>query len=37
MFLFKKDVHVFALEKNTQSGQRFYLVTTYKELWFYYT
>ncbi|NXV12421.1 PRIPO protein, partial [Cepphus grylle] len=33
----KEDVHVFALEKITQSGQRFYLVTTYKELWFYYT
>ncbi|XP_052635772.1 DNA-directed primase/polymerase protein isoform X3 [Harpia harpyja] len=33
----KEDVHVFALEKNTQSGQRFYLVTTYKELWFYYS
>ncbi|NWU64271.1 PRIPO protein, partial [Pterocles burchelli] len=33
----KEDVHVFALEKNTQSQQRFYLVTTYKELWFYYT
>ncbi|XP_076192546.1 DNA-directed primase/polymerase protein isoform X2 [Aptenodytes patagonicus] len=33
----KEDAHVFALEKNTQSGQRFYLVTTYKELWFYYT
>ncbi|XP_009909170.2 DNA-directed primase/polymerase protein [Dryobates pubescens] len=33
----KEDVHVFALEKNTQSGQRLYLVTTYKELWFYYT
>ncbi|KAJ7404761.1 DNA-directed primase/polymerase protein isoform X6 [Pitangus sulphuratus] len=33
----KEDVHVFALEKNTQSGQRFYLVTSYKELWFYYT
>ncbi|NXD70187.1 PRIPO protein, partial [Eolophus roseicapillus] len=32
-----KDVHVFALEKNTQSGQRFYLVTSYEELWFYYT
>ncbi|NWT10684.1 PRIPO protein, partial [Vireo altiloquus] len=31
-----EDVHVFALEKNTQNGQRFYLVTTYKELWFYY-
>ncbi|NWH74946.1 PRIPO protein, partial [Piaya cayana] len=33
----KEDVHVFALENSTQSGQRFYLVTTYKELWFYYT
>ncbi|NXI56881.1 PRIPO protein, partial [Chloroceryle aenea] len=33
----KEEVHVFALEKNTKSGQRFYLVTTYKELWFYYT
>ncbi|NXW70325.1 PRIPO protein, partial [Hirundo rustica] len=33
----QEDVHVFALEKNTRSGQRFYLVTTYKELWFYYT
>ncbi|NWW21938.1 PRIPO protein, partial [Falcunculus frontatus] len=33
----QEDVHVFALEKNTQNGQRFYLVTTYKELWFYYT
>ncbi|KFP85035.1 Coiled-coil domain-containing protein 111, partial [Acanthisitta chloris] len=33
----EEDVHVFALEKSTQSGQRFYLVTTYKELWFYYT
>ncbi|NXM70483.1 PRIPO protein, partial [Serilophus lunatus] len=33
----QEDVHVFALEKNTQRGQRFYLVTTYKELWFYYT
>ncbi|NXC03064.1 PRIPO protein, partial [Orthonyx spaldingii] len=33
----KEDVHVFALEKNTQSGQRFYLVTTYIELWHYYT
>ncbi|XP_003205563.1 DNA-directed primase/polymerase protein isoform X1 [Meleagris gallopavo] len=33
----KEDVHVFALEKNTQNGQRFYLVTTYKELWHYYT
>ncbi|NXD89509.1 PRIPO protein, partial [Chaetorhynchus papuensis] len=35
--LCKEDVHVFALEKSTQNGQRFYLVTTYKELWFYYT
>ncbi|XP_054370710.1 DNA-directed primase/polymerase protein isoform X2 [Molothrus ater] len=33
----EEDVHVFALEKNTQSGQRFYLVTTYEQLWFYYT
>ncbi|NXO74263.1 PRIPO protein, partial [Phainopepla nitens] len=33
----QEDVHVFALEKSTQSGKRFYLVTTYKELWFYYT
>ncbi|NXB69445.1 PRIPO protein, partial [Donacobius atricapilla] len=33
----KEDVHVFALEKNTWSGQRFFLVTSYKELWFYYT
>ncbi|NXX88345.1 PRIPO protein, partial [Centropus bengalensis] len=33
----KEDVHIFALENNTQSGQRFYLVTMYKELWFYYT
>ncbi|KAM6261515.1 DNA-directed primase/polymerase protein [Porphyrio hochstetteri] len=32
-----EDVHVFALEKSAQSGQRFYLVTTYYELWFYYT
>ncbi|NXQ58133.1 PRIPO protein, partial [Anthoscopus minutus] len=32
----KEDVHVFALEKDIKSGQRFYLVTTYKELWFYY-
>ncbi|KAM6400860.1 DNA-directed primase/polymerase protein [Pluvialis apricaria] len=32
----KEDVHVFALEKRTQNGRRFYLVTTYKELWFYY-
>lgn len=33
----KEDVHVFALERNTQNGQRFYLVTTYQELWYYYT
>ncbi|XP_065592617.1 DNA-directed primase/polymerase protein isoform X2 [Cyrtonyx montezumae] len=33
----KEDVHVFALERNTQNGQRFYLVTSYKELWHYYT
>ncbi|XP_067154068.1 DNA-directed primase/polymerase protein isoform X1 [Apteryx mantelli] len=33
----EEDVHVFALEKNTQNGQRFFLVTTYYELWFYYT
>ncbi|XP_051875640.1 DNA-directed primase/polymerase protein isoform X1 [Pristis pectinata] len=36
----KADVHVFALEnenrKDTQLGQRIYLVTTYTELWFYY-
>ncbi|XP_064367102.1 DNA-directed primase/polymerase protein isoform X3 [Dromaius novaehollandiae] len=33
----EEDVHVFALEKNTQNGRRSYLVTTYYELWFYYT
>ncbi|XP_062431728.1 DNA-directed primase/polymerase protein isoform X2 [Rhea pennata] len=33
----KEDVHVFALEKNTQNGKRLYLVTTYYELWFYYS
>ncbi|NXJ07860.1 PRIPO protein, partial [Odontophorus gujanensis] len=33
----KEDVHVFALERNTQNGQRFYLVTSYKEIWHYYT
>ncbi|KAM9578662.1 DNA-directed primase/polymerase protein isoform 3-T3 [Guaruba guarouba] len=33
----KEYVHVFALEKNTQSGPRFYLVTSYEELWFYYS
>ncbi|XP_077158380.1 DNA-directed primase/polymerase protein isoform X2 [Paroedura picta] len=32
----KEDVHVFALEKNAENKQRFYLVTTYTELWFYY-
>nr|XP_034967959.1 DNA-directed primase/polymerase protein [Zootoca vivipara] len=32
----KQDVHVFALEKNTENKQRIYLVTTYTELWFYY-
>nr|XP_020658324.1 DNA-directed primase/polymerase protein isoform X1 [Pogona vitticeps]XP_020658333.1 DNA-directed primase/polymerase protein isoform X1 [Pogona vitticeps]XP_020658343.1 DNA-directed primase/polymerase protein isoform X1 [Pogona vitticeps] len=32
----KEDVHVFALERSTENKQRFYLVTTYTELWFYY-
>ncbi|XP_043401987.1 DNA-directed primase/polymerase protein isoform X3 [Chelonia mydas] len=32
----KEDVHVFALETNKEDGQRYYLVTTYTELWFYY-
>ncbi|KAJ7326771.1 hypothetical protein JRQ81_016530 [Phrynocephalus forsythii] len=32
----KEDVHVFALERNAENKQRFYLVTTYTELWFYY-
>uniref|UniRef100_A0A8D0BSI1 DNA-directed primase/polymerase protein n=1 Tax=Salvator merianae TaxID=96440 RepID=A0A8D0BSI1_SALMN len=32
----KEDVHVFALERNAESKQRFYLVTTYTEFWFYY-
>nr|XP_042697980.1 DNA-directed primase/polymerase protein isoform X4 [Chrysemys picta bellii] len=32
----KEDVHVFALEMNTEDGQRYYLVTTYTEFWFYY-
>ncbi|XP_075786410.1 DNA-directed primase/polymerase protein isoform X3 [Pelodiscus sinensis] len=32
----KEDVHVFALEMNKEDGQRYYLVTTYTELWFYY-
>ncbi|KAF7686727.1 DNA-directed primase/polymerase protein [Silurus meridionalis] len=34
----KQDVHVFALEKaNTVAGQRVYLVTSYSELWHYYS
>ncbi|XP_062992387.1 DNA-directed primase/polymerase protein [Elgaria multicarinata webbii] len=34
----KEDaVHVFALERNAAKKQRFYLVTTYTELWFYYS
>ncbi|KAI4878677.1 hypothetical protein NFI96_030340, partial [Prochilodus magdalenae] len=34
----KEDVHVFALEKeNTGAGQRVYLVTSYSELWHYYS
>lgn len=32
----KEDVHVFAMEKNATDKKRFYLVTTYIELWFYY-
>ncbi|XP_026503683.1 DNA-directed primase/polymerase protein isoform X2 [Terrapene carolina triunguis] len=32
----KEDVHVFALEMKTEDGQRYYLVTTYTEFWFYY-
>ncbi|XP_044873962.1 DNA-directed primase/polymerase protein isoform X2 [Mauremys mutica] len=32
----KEDVRVFALEMNTEDGQRYYLVTTYTEFWFYY-
>ncbi|XP_067407752.1 DNA-directed primase/polymerase protein [Emydura macquarii macquarii] len=32
----KEEVHVFAVETNTEDGQRYYLVTTYTELWFYY-
>ncbi|XP_043945784.1 DNA-directed primase/polymerase protein [Protopterus annectens] len=33
----KEDVHVFALEtKDTETGKRFYLVTTYTEFWHYY-
>lgn len=36
VFFFKKDVHVFAMEKNATDKKRFYLVTTYIELWFYY-
>ncbi|XP_042323799.1 DNA-directed primase/polymerase protein isoform X2 [Sceloporus undulatus] len=33
----KEDVHVFALERSASNKQRFYLVTTYAELWFYYS
>ncbi|KAK9398956.1 DNA-directed primase/polymerase protein [Crotalus adamanteus] len=33
----KEDVHVFALEKCDGNNQRLYLVTTYTELWFYYS
>ncbi|XP_022537487.2 DNA-directed primase/polymerase protein [Astyanax mexicanus] len=34
----KQDVHVFALEKEgTGAGQRVYLVTSYSELWHYYS
>ncbi|KAM6441242.1 DNA-directed primase/polymerase protein isoform 1-T2 [Liasis olivaceus] len=33
----KEDVHVFALEKCDENNQRLYLVTTYTELWFYYS
>ncbi|XP_036439346.1 DNA-directed primase/polymerase protein isoform X2 [Colossoma macropomum] len=34
----KEDVHVFALEKeSTDAGQRIYLVTSYSELWHYYS
>ncbi|XP_060634625.2 DNA-directed primase/polymerase protein isoform X3 [Anolis sagrei] len=33
----KEDVHVFALERSAENKQRFYLVTTYTELWFYYS
>ncbi|XP_047672493.1 DNA-directed primase/polymerase protein [Tachysurus fulvidraco] len=34
----KQDVHVFALEKeSTGAGQRIYLVTSYSELWHYYS
>ncbi|XP_060772644.1 DNA-directed primase/polymerase protein isoform X2 [Neoarius graeffei] len=34
----KQDVHVFALEKeSTDAGQRVYLVTSYTELWHYYS
>lgn len=34
-----KDVHVFALERESDGGgmgRRFYLVTSYTELWHYY-
>ncbi|KAH0616133.1 hypothetical protein JD844_027025 [Phrynosoma platyrhinos] len=33
----REDVHVFALERSAENKQRFYLVTTYAELWFYYS
>ncbi|KAF7238049.1 DNA-directed primase/polymerase protein [Varanus komodoensis] len=33
----KEEVHVFALEKHPEKKQRIYLVTTYIELWFYYS
>nr|XP_016849543.1 PREDICTED: LOW QUALITY PROTEIN: DNA-directed primase/polymerase protein [Anolis carolinensis] len=33
----KEDVHIFALERTAENKQRFYLVTTYTELWFYYS
>ncbi|XP_076874353.1 DNA-directed primase/polymerase protein-like isoform X1 [Brachyhypopomus gauderio] len=34
----KQDVHVFALEKeSTDAGQRVYLMTSYSELWHYYS
>ncbi|XP_062864648.1 DNA-directed primase/polymerase protein isoform X2 [Trichomycterus rosablanca] len=34
----KQDVHMFALEKEgTDAGQRIYLVTSYCELWHYYS
>lgn len=34
----RQDVHVFALEKeSTEAGHRVYLVTSYSELWHYYS